>query len=110
MLEVIGCEFNCGARQSNSETKLWAPSSGLVLEGCANSVLTGGGCLSRDPSGDDCKQIAGIPLFCARHGAISQIQDHLNACPSDLSSWLEARIVMAKMAAAIAEKSCKTDQ
>jgi serine/threonine protein kinase len=62
-----------------------------------------GGCLSRDPSErPTASGLLGTAYFVRAMERFLRFKDHLNACPADLSAWLEARVVMAKMEAATA--------
>ena len=70
-----------------------------------------GGCLSRIPSErPTASELLGSVYFVRAMERFLRLKDHLNACPSDLSSWIEARIVMAKMTATIEEKEGEVSQ
>lgn len=62
-----------------------------------------GGCLNRDPEErPTASRLLRSAYFVRAMERFLKFKDHLNACPADLSTWLEARVVMAKMEAAAA--------
>ena len=58
------------------------------------------GCLCRDPSKRPTASSLLVSTYFVRAmDRFLKFKDHLNACPTDLARWIEARVIMAKMVA-----------